>query len=155
MIVRPAMPDDAQGMSIILSEIILSWNSMRTSDPDYVRNFYIEAPDKIQCTVAVDETDTILGFQSLKLAIEGNIYDVAAGWGVIGTYVKSGIGRRGIGSALFAATKQAALLAGLENIDATIGDTNSLGLGYYDAMGFQTYQVKQGAICKCYQMVLT
>jgi len=154
MIIRSAMPDDAQGMSVVLSEIITAWNSPRASDPDYVRSFYIEDPDKIQCTVAVDETNTILGFQVLKLATEGNIYDVAVGWGIIGTYVKLDIGRRGIGSALFTATKQAALRAGLENIDATIGDTNMLGLGYYEAMGFRTYRSKKGSICKCYQIVL-
>ncbi|MCF6317027.1 MAG: hypothetical protein L3J30_12270 [Marinosulfonomonas sp.] len=75
-------------------------------------------------------------------------------WGVIGTYVKLGLGRRGIGSAWFTATKQAAQQAGLENIDATISDANRLGSGYYDATGFQTYHVKEGAICKGNQMDL-
>jgi len=106
------MPDDAQGMSVVLSKIIKAWKSDRASDPDYVRRFYIEDPDKIQCTVAVDETNTIPGFQALKRAAEGNIYDVAVGWGVIDTYVKLGLGRRGIGSAWFTATKQAAQQAG-------------------------------------------
>jgi len=152
MIIRPAKPDDAHGMSTILSEILKVWKSERASDPDYVRSFYIEASDKIQCTVAVGETGEILGFQSLKLASENNVFDVAVGWGVIGTYVKLDIGRRGIGSALFKATKQVAQLAGLANIDATIGDKNALGLGYYDAMGFQIYQVKQDVICKCYKV---
>ena len=152
MFVRPAKPDDAHAMSTILSEILTVWKSKRAGDPDFVRGFYIEAADTIQCTVAVGETGEILGFQSLKLATENNVFDVAVGWGVIGTYVKLDVGRRGIGSALFTATKQAAQQAGLENIDATIRDKNALGLGYYDAMGFQTYQVKQDVICKCYKV---
>ncbi|WP_456388628.1 hypothetical protein [Profundibacter sp.] len=40
-------------------------------------------PDKIQCTVAVDETCNVLGFQSLKLVTQGNIYEVAAGWDIM------------------------------------------------------------------------
>ena len=150
MKVRCAIATDAQGMGAVLTEILIMKGSDRASDAEYVRSFYIEHPDNIQCTVAVSDDETILGFQSLKLAKAGNIYDVSPGWGIIGTYVKLDAGRRGIGAALFTATTLAARQAGLLKIDATIGSDNDLGLGYYDAMGFQTYREKSSAVCKCY-----
>lgn len=148
--IRPAVAEDAQGMSIVLSEILTKWKSDRISDPDHVCTFYIEHPDGIQCTVAVGSDGTILGFQSLILATVANMYDVTPGWGIIGTYVKLDAGRRGIGSALFASTIQAARDAGLSKIEATIAADNELGLNYYDAIGFQTYRKTSNVICKCF-----
>lgn len=152
--VRGAKAADVLEMSAILAEILAKWQSMRASDPAYVRKFYIEHPDRISCVVAVADDGDVLGFQSLKIAVEGNPYDVAPGWGGIGTYVKPGTGRCGIGSALFTATVQAARLAGLPGIDATIGEANETALGYYDAMGFRTYRKKRGAVCKCYRVAV-
>jgi len=148
VIVRDAMPDDAEGMSIILTEILSSWVSKRPFSPDHVVENYIQHPDRIKCSVAVDQNDSIIGFQSLKIAREGNSYDLPVGWGIIGTYVSINTGRRGIGKALFSVSLVAAKNARLPKIDATIGDTNDQGLGYYEAMGFRTYRTKPGAICK-------
>lgn len=148
--VRPATPADAQAMSAILAEILAGWKSERPSDPSHVLAQYIAHPDRVECSVATDANGTILGFQSLRLATADNPYGVAPGWGIIGTYVKRGIGRRGIGSALFAATARAARQAGLEEIDATIGESNEDGQAYYEAMGFRTYRDRPGAVCKRY-----
>ncbi|MCM5558631.1 GNAT family N-acetyltransferase [Pleomorphomonas sp. JP5] len=152
MIVRPASPADSKGMSAILGEILASWNSDRPSSADHVRAFYIEHPDRIECSVAVSDEGEIVGFQALKLAREGNSWNVPPGWGVIGTYVKLGVGRRGVGRALFAATQQAARAASLPTIDATIAETNALGLAYYEAMGFRTYRQQPGMISKVYMV---
>jgi ribosomal protein S18 acetylase RimI-like enzyme len=65
---------------------------------------------------------------------------VTVGRGVIGTYVKPGLGRRGIGSALFSATAAAARRAALPAIDATIAADNPAGLAYYAAMGFRVHR---------------
>jgi GNAT superfamily N-acetyltransferase len=152
MIVRPATSADAFGMSRVLGEIIAAWKSARPSDPEHVRAAYIEHPDRVQCSVAVDEDGTILGFQSLRRAVEGNQYGVSVGWGIIGTYVSLSAGRRGVGSALFAASRQAALEAGLPKIDASIGADNPQGLAYYEAVGFRTYRTKPGTVCKYYEV---
>jgi len=144
--IRPAVSDDAQGISAVLSEIFKLWKSDRDSSPEHVRDFYIDHPDQIQCTVATDSDGTVLGFQSLKLATVGNIYDVTPGWGVIGTYVKLDAGRQGIGSSLFAATLLAAKEAGLPKIDASIASDNQLGIKYYTALGFQTYREAQDMV---------
>jgi ribosomal protein S18 acetylase RimI-like enzyme len=81
-----------------------------------------------------------LGFQSLLRAAAGNRYDVPVGWGIIGTHIGPRAQRRGVGSALFAASREAALAARLTRIDATIAADNATGLGYYEAMGFRTYR---------------
>ena len=146
--VREAVAEDAEAMSLILTAILLSWASDRPSSPDYIIANYVEHPDRIGCFVAVSQTGTVLGFQSLKAGSKGNPYEVPAGWGIIGTYVSPESARTGIGNALFSATLRAAKASGLSYIDATIGHENHDGLGYYDAMGFRTYKLIPGAVCK-------
>ncbi|MFT4961551.1 MAG: ribosomal protein S18 acetylase RimI-like enzyme [Paracoccaceae bacterium] len=146
--VRDAVPEYAGSMSIILTEILTSWVSKRSGSPETVVKNYIQNPDRVKCSVAVDENNDIIGFQSLNIARDGNSFDLPVGWGIIGTYVKIDAGRRGTGRALFAASLGAAKVAGLTIIDATISETNDLGLAYYDAMGFRTYRTKRGVICK-------
>ena len=152
MIVRPATKDDAHGMAAVLGEIIAIWKSDRPSDPQHVLNFYIQDKGIIRCSVAQDADGAIYGFQVLKLADDTNPYGVTPGWGIIGTYVKPGSGRKGIGSALFKATLGAAQRAGLENIDAIIGRENATGLGYYEACGFRAYRETDTAICKQFRV---
>lgn len=151
MKVRPATTDDVPGMSSFLQQLAALGKRTRPSDQDFVRTHYIEHPDSVQCVVAEDE-GTILGFQALKVAVEGNPYGVTVGWGIIGTHVSLNAARRGVGRALFAATRAAAEKAGVQKIDASIGATNAEGLAYYDAMGFRTYRTPDGMICKCYDM---
>lgn len=150
--IRAAKAGDALEMSVLLSEILTLWGSERDSDPAYVRKFYIDHPDQVSCAVAVDQAGDILGVQSLKRAVAGNPYGAPVGWGVIGTYVKHGIGRRGVGTALFDATAQSAGLHGVRKIDATISDSNKAAISYYEAMGFLTYRQTQNAVCKCYSV---
>ncbi len=152
MEVRPAEPADSEGMSVILQEIVSLWKSDRPCSAGHVRSFYVEHPDRIECSLAVSGNGAILGFQSLKLAKESNGWNVSPGWGVIGTYVSLGAGHQGIGTALFAATRRAAREAALASIDATIDENNALGLSYYDAMGFRTYRRQSGMISKVYTM---
>ena len=149
---RAATNYDARDMSNILTEILIMQESDRPRDPEFIQNFYIDHPDNIQCTIAQNDKDQLLGFQILKRAGVDNQYGVTPGWGIIGTYVKLDIGRQGIGSKLFATTKQMARQAGLTKIDATIGKNNRLGLAYYDSMGFITYRTTPGAICKYYSV---
>ena len=144
--VRAAVANDATQMSRVLSEILTSWNSDRPSSPEFVRALYIEHQDQISCLLALDQENRLLGFQSLKTATPGNPYDVPVGWGIIGTYVDALAVRRGVGRLLFVATLRAAKAAGLVEIDATIGEGNGPGLGYYQAMGFEPYMQGPGVV---------
>ncbi len=136
-------------MSLILAQIIESWKSKRPSDPGHVLGFYVNHPDKIGCFVAQNENGSIVGFQSLKRAARDNPYGVSPGWGIIGTYVAPQSVGRGIGSKLFARSREAARASGLTKIDATIGKTNAAGLAYYEAMGFHTYRTGPQSVSKC------
>ncbi|WP_102225182.1 GNAT family N-acetyltransferase [Acidimangrovimonas sediminis] len=152
LLLRPATPADARGMSAILVPILAGWHSSRNGDPATVEAHYIAHPDRIACTLAEAE-GRILGFQSLKLARPGNAYGVTPGWGIIGTYVAPDAGRGGIGRGLFAETARAARGAGLPWIDATIGAGNPAGQAYYAAMGFADYAGGSAtAVCKRYRV---
>ena len=144
-IVRPAKPSDAFGMSAVLQEIITHWKSPRPSSPDHVLDFYINHPDQLSSIVA-DRKSEIVGFQSLKIALKNNTYDVTPGWGVIGTYVGLNLRGTGIGRSLFEKTLKAAKRSGLEFIDATISADNQNALAYYSAMGFVEYHRQSNAI---------
>ena len=148
MIIRTARLSDAEAMSRVLTDIIAVTQRSRPHDQDFVQNNYIANPHGVLCSVAEDGNGEVLGFQSLIRAVEGNKYGVTAGWGIIGTHVSPRAARRGVGKALFAATKLAAENAGLQNIDATIGADNAVGLAYYDSIGFHTYRTGDNTICK-------
>jgi RimJ/RimL family protein N-acetyltransferase len=148
MIIRTAIPDDAMPMSRVLLDIIAMTGRTRPHDPAFTLSHYIAAPDGIRCSVAVDDDGTVLGFQSLKRAVPGNRYDVPEGWGIIGTHIGPRAHRRGVGKALFAVSRQAALEAGLTRIDATIAADNPMGLHYYEAMGFRTWRQGDGIVQK-------
>lgn len=108
-------------------------------DVALVRERYLETGYRVACTVALQQ-DRIVGFQSLARAWPGNPYDVADGWGIIGTHIRPDAGRSGVGRRLLATSLAAAKAAGLRHIDATIGADNAPALAYYAAMGFTPYR---------------
>ncbi len=152
MKIRSAKLDDAAGMAAVQNEIFAAGLRKAPTDIDTVLANYLQHTDRIECSIAEDENGRILGFQSLRYAQADNPYDVAEGWGIIGTHVSPHAARRGVGSALFAATRKAAEVRGLKNIDASIGADNLLGQNYYDAMGFTTYRQPEGLVCKVYRL---
>ncbi|WP_080816601.1 GNAT family N-acetyltransferase [Agrobacterium deltaense] len=139
-------------MAAVQNEIFSAGLRKAPTDITAVLENYIQHADRIECSVAEDDDGRILGFQSLRYARTGNPYGVAEGWGIIGTHVSPQAARRGVGSALFAATRRAAEARGIQNIDATIGADNMLGQSYYDAMGFTTYRQPEGLVCKVYRL---
>ena len=152
MKVRQAVIGDIAEMSAFLQQLVALGKRTSPADQDFVRAQYISHRDKIQCVVVEDDNRTILGFQALKIASEGNRYGVTPGWGIVGTHVRPDAARRGVGKKLFRATLEAAVNAGLNHIDATISITNIEGLAYYDALGFETYRTPDGSICKCFKV---
>ncbi|MES0884707.1 GNAT family N-acetyltransferase [Roseibium sp. SCP14] len=153
MIVRKATRVDADAMSAVLVEIFEEWGSDRQSDPEFVTAYYIEHLDNVRCSVISDDEGNVFGFQALKMATDGNMFDLPVGWGIIGTYVSLSSSRKGAGSALFASSLEAARQAGLQNIDATIGKTNTIGQAYYEAMGFRTYRELPSVVGKCFKVL--
>ena len=150
MIVRAAEVSDAEGIAEVLAELVAAGRRRKRCDREFVLKHYVTHPDKILCLVAQDVDGTILGFQSLKLALEDNEYGAPPGWGLIGTHIRPSAARRGAGRALFEATKQSARASGIPAMEAFIGSANSDGQAYYDAMGFRDYRYTETAVCKSF-----
>jgi GNAT superfamily N-acetyltransferase len=143
--IRPARPADAEDMAEVQNAIYRAGLRASPVDVALVRERYLDMEYRVACTVAEQE-GRVVGFQSLKRAWPGNPYDVAEGWGIIGTHIHPDAGRSGLGRRLFATSLAAARAAGLGHIDATIGIDNSPALAYYSALGFTPYREGSGTI---------
>ncbi|WP_116082979.1 GNAT family N-acetyltransferase [Tropicimonas sp. IMCC34011] len=151
MITRPVTPTDAPRISTMLQAHVAAGKRSSPADEAFVLERYIDDPARIACTLAEDDAGSLLGFQSLTLAAEGNPYGTPAGWGIIGTHVAPGAGRGGVGSRLFEVTQAVGLEVGLRDIEAVIGVRNVEGQAYYEKMGFITHRLEGDAIAKRYR----
>lgn len=139
---RLATPADAEALVAIVNEIIRAGGTTAHQTPFDTRRMtchYISPDRGVTCVVA--ETDgTALGFQSLVWPDEeGDVFP--EGWAIIASFVAPDAAGRGVGRALFAATRAAAEAAGVTAIDATIRADNTVGLSFYDRLGFVDYDV--------------
>lgn len=142
VVTRGATASDAEAMTGILNRIIEAGGTTAHQspfDPERMRRHYISPANIVFCTVA--ELDgRVVGFQSLVWPdAEGQPFP--EGWAIIASFVDADAAGQGVGRALFAATRDAALQAGVETIDATIRADNSGGLAYYASLGFADYDV--------------
>lgn len=148
MKIRKATSDDVDAMSAMLKKLVAAGRRTMPADTDYVREHYVSNFHSISCSIAEGEDGTILGFQSLIRAVEGNAYDTPVGWGIIGTHVSPDAARTGAGTKLFASSEQAAIDAGLTKIEAFIGKDNTVAQRYYEQMGFEPSRRTESAVCK-------
>jgi L-amino acid N-acyltransferase YncA len=137
--VRPTRRDDAAALAELLNEIIAAGGTTAYQVPFDAEGFadvHIDGPHVLTSFIAEDDAGRTLGFQIL-------LHDdrLAPGWGDIGTFARRGETTRGIGSALFAATVEAAAARGLATLNATIRADNAGGLAYYAKMGFVDHAV--------------
>ena len=151
ILTRAAEPKDATHMCDVLNPLIEAGGTTAHRVPFDAERMVAECiapPRLIACTVA-EEEGVILGFQSVEW---GDAYGIAANWAVIATFVRFGLSGRGIGTLLFAETKQAARAAGAVAIDATIRRENTGGLTYYSRLGFVDYRNDDVRISKRYDL---
>lgn len=142
---RSALSTDADDMAEVQNAIHRAGLRSSPVTVALVRERYLEGGHRVACTVAV-RGGRVVGFQSLQRAWPGNPYDVAQGWGIIGTHIRPDAGRSGLGRRLFASTLIAARAAGVEHIDASIGADNAGALAYYAALGFTPYREGDGTV---------
>jgi L-amino acid N-acyltransferase YncA len=137
--VRPTVRADAPALTDLLNEIIAAGGTTAYEapfTPEAFADAHIDGPVVITSMIAEDEDGRPMGFQILLASDK-----FGPAWGDIGTFARRGSTTRGIGSALFAATRAAAIAAGLKAINATIRADNSGGLAFYAKMGFVDYAV--------------
>jgi L-amino acid N-acyltransferase YncA len=148
MNIREAALSDVSAIADVLKELVAAGTRKKPADAAFVLSHYIEHPHRLHCFVAFDDDWKALGFQSLKVAHQGNPYDTPLGWGIIGTHVRPSAARAGVGSRLFTATIAGARRAKLPAIEACIGEQNSAALSYYEAIGFRNFRRSDGVIYK-------
>ena len=138
--VREARREDAGPLVELLNAIIARGGTTALEDPYTAERFavaYIDGPEVHCCFVAVNPlTGRLEGYQSL-----GRNPDLPDDVGDVGTFARLGGTQRGVGSALFAATRVRAAELGLAAINATIRADNAGGLAFYGKQGFQDHSV--------------
>jgi len=138
--IREAARGDAAELAALLNAIIAQGGTTALEDPytpEHLADAYLVGPDVLCCFVAVDtETGRLEGFQTLG-RYDGLPDDV----GDIGTFARIDGTQRGVGSALFAATRERAGQLGLAAINATIRADNTGGLAFYGKQGFEDHSV--------------
>lgn len=145
--VRPVRSEDAPELATLLNEIIERGGTTALQEPFTAQRLddtYLTGQDVICCFVAVDaDIGRLEGFQTL-----GRHPGLPDNVGDIGTFARVGGTQRGVGSALFAATREAARRSGLAAINATIRADNTGGLAFYGRMGFRDHDVTPAAPLK-------
>ena len=138
--IRDARREDAAELTVLLNAIIARGGTTALEVPYTAERFadvYIDGPDVHCCFVAVDPaTGRLEGYQSL-----GRNADLPTDIGDVGTFARLGGTQRGVGSALFAATRARATSLGLTAINATIRADNTGGLAFYAKQGFEDHSV--------------
>ncbi|MCV0423991.1 MAG: GNAT family N-acetyltransferase [Roseibium sp.] len=141
------------GMSCILEKLVVTGVRSKPFSSSFVRAYYVEHPHRIECTVVENERGQIIGFQSLKRAIQDNPYDIPPGWGVIGTHVGPEVTRRGLGRRLFSVSFGVAKKENISKICAFFGTENSGALAYYEAMGFEACKSTKNWVQMCFEVI--
>lgn len=140
---RDATSADAGAMAELLNAIIDDGGTtahLRPFDAARMQRHYISPPLAISCFLA-EKSGTVLGFQALEWCDPDwpGPDRLPPDWAVIASFVSAAARGRGIGGALFARSRKAALGAGVRAIDATIRADNPAGLGFYASIGFFPY----------------
>ncbi len=147
IVVRPSVAADAEPLTQLINAIIGKGGTTALEVPwsaEGLNWVYLTGPDVICCFTAVaDETGEVAGFQTL-----GRYPGLAEGLGDIGTFTRIGGQQRGVGSALFAATRERARALGVAAINATIRADNTGGLTFYSRMGFVDHHVDKDVSLK-------
>ncbi len=138
--VRAARREDAAELAELLNAIIARGGTTALEDPftpERLAESYLVGPEVHCCFVAVDaESGRLEGFQTL-----GGYPGLPEAVGDIGTFARVGATQRGIGSALFAATRTRAAELGFTAINATIRADNTGGLAFYSKQGFVDHAI--------------
>tara|TARA_R110002126_G_scaffold78288_1_gene195059 strand:+ start:1369 stop:1857 length:489 start_codon:yes stop_codon:yes gene_type:complete len=149
--VRQATTLDASSMADLLNAIIEKGGTTaltRTVTAADIKERMAAQGDRAVWQVAVDETEAVVGFQwiapNAKLPPEA--CDIAS-------FVQIGRTGLGIGSALFDATRKAAVRLGYDWINATIRADNEGGLTYYQSRGFRDWAFDEGVTLDSGQVV--
>ncbi|MEZ5912806.1 MAG: GNAT family N-acetyltransferase [Paracoccaceae bacterium] len=114
----------------------------RPFDAERMRAHYIAPALGISCHLA-EVGGRLAGFQALEWCDPDwqGPGKLPADWAVVASFVAEEARGRGVGRALWDATRDAADAAGVKTVDATIRADNAEGLAFYSGLGFADYRV--------------
>ncbi len=145
--IRSATSQDAQSLCGVLNQIIeIGGTTAHVDTFDRVRLFhhYIAPLFAISCLMAAhpERHQQLMGFQALEWADPNwqGVGKLPRRRAIIASFVAADCQWRGIGTALFQATRLCAQNAGVCTIDATIRDDNPSGLRYHAKVGLIEYR---------------
>jgi ribosomal protein S18 acetylase RimI-like enzyme len=142
--IRNTIPSDVSPLRDILNAIIKIGGTTALEKPlteAGFREYFLEGAQFLTCLVVEDGRDgSLLGFQALS-----RHPDLPEDWADIAPFARPEPKTPGVGAALFAATRTRARERGLIAINAAIRADNRGGLAYYEKMGFETYEIIEGA----------
>lgn len=144
---RDARSEDAPELCDLLNAIIRIGGTTALETPltpeEFERRFLANS-GFLSCIVAeAGDGGAPLGFQALERHSK-----LPADWGDIATFTRQQPRVRGVGTALFTATRARAQDLGLTKLNATIRADNYGGLAYYSKMGFQDWRVSKAVALK-------
>jgi len=139
LIIRPVVPDDAEGVVKVINPIIASgrYTVFDTPfTPEFEREYILNLSDRAIFYVAENQANgQIVGWQSLDaFADYTHAFDHV---GVMGTYVSLTHHRQGIGSQLAQAMFAAAKSKGYEKIFSYVRADSPHSLAFYLKLGFR------------------
>ena len=137
ILVRPATPEDAEGVVHILNPIIregkqtvLSKEYSAAEEGEFIKNFPVRG-----LFIVAEQDNRILGFQTIEaFAPYSRAFDHV---GIMGTYVCSKHRNKGIGKKLFDFLRVKAPELGFEKVFTYIIADNHQSIGYYQRIGFK------------------
>lgn len=135
--VRKAVPDDAGGIARVM-EAVVSERAHSAIDrawtADQERRYLESLSGREVFHVAVEHSGLVVGCQSLELY--STVLTTMAHVGQVGTFVLPSWRGRGVGPALFAATRPFAINAGYRKLVITVRASNAAALSFYRNLGF-------------------
>lgn len=137
ILVRPAMPEDAEGIVNILNPLIregkqtvLSKEYSVAEEAEFIRNFPARG-----LFIVAEQKNRILGFQTIEpFAPYSKAFDHV---GIVGTYVCAIHRNKGIGRRLFEYLEAKAPELGFKKIFTYIIADNHQSINYYQKIGFK------------------
>jgi L-amino acid N-acyltransferase YncA len=132
--IRPAAAADADQAATLLNAIIATGGTTAIETqltPAEVMHWFLLPGPEVWCCHVAEQDGRIIGFQAVERSKR-----LPETCGEMATYAQPGHHQKGIGTALFAASSQAAKALGLTHLNALIRNDNTGGLSYYSRMGF-------------------
>jgi ribosomal protein S18 acetylase RimI-like enzyme len=135
--VRRATPADAGGIAGVLTRVVAERDYSaidRAWSPDEQRRYLESLSDREAFHVATDTAGEIVGYQSVDRysSVLLSMSHVAQ----LGTFLLPDWRGRGLGRALFAATREFAVAAGYRKLVIQVRASNAQAQGFYRRIGF-------------------